>query len=141
MEWRESIKRTITGYFDNLNEKRRPCILCGQQLYPESRLVKKDGQYYCHEHYDFRFRRDELDKFVPKIDEEKVFEHISVVLAEMPFELDDEDNLMPRVIAEVVSWAAFELDSEDNLMPTIASTHGDDHFDYDSNGNLMPRVA
>lgn len=135
------IDRTILGYFEKLNQKWRPCILCGQQLYPESKLVKKDGQYYCFEHYDFRFRRDELDKFVPKIKEEKVYEVTEISLAEMPFELDDEDNLMPRVVTSILSWATFELDSEDNLMPTIASTHGDDHFHYDPNGNLMPRVA
>lgn len=140
MEWRESPKRTILGDFEKLEEKWRPCVLCGQQLYPESRLLKKDGQYYCHDHYDFRFRAEELDKYIPRVDEETVYEIPSVVLAEMPFELDDEENLMPRDTASVVSWAAFELDSEDNLMPTIASTHGDDHFNYDSNGNLIPRI-
>jgi len=74
--------RTFPKHFENLNQEWRSCVLCGSTstspaipygeedtpdaivggcMYPESRLIKRDGNYYCTEHYIFRFRKKDMD--------------------------------------------------------------------------------
>jgi len=73
--------RTFPKHFEDLNQAWRSCVLCGYTstapevaegedaadeiaggcMYPESRLIKRDGKYYCTEHYIFRFGKKDLD--------------------------------------------------------------------------------
>lgn len=82
-------KRTFPKHFDNLDEKWRSCVLCGFTtsasttptggttpaslnggcMYPESRLIKRDGKYYCQEHYRFRFRKKDMDEDIIDVEE------------------------------------------------------------------------
>lgn len=62
------VEREFPEKFENLDQKWRPCALCGlTQLYPESQLVFKDGLYFCHKHYNFRYRNKSIDSYVPNI--------------------------------------------------------------------------
>jgi len=64
-------ERTFPRTFENLDEKWRACCLCGlYQLYPESRLVERDGQYYCQQHHNFRFGNEELDEYIPDVSDD-----------------------------------------------------------------------
>jgi len=61
------VERTFPRHFENLDQKWRPCALCGQQMYPESQLVFKDGLYFCNAHYNFRYHNKAIDKYIPKV--------------------------------------------------------------------------
>jgi hypothetical protein len=62
------VDRTFPRHFDNLDEKWRPCCLCGlYQLYPESRLIEENGDYYCANHHRFRFSNQEIDDEIPDV--------------------------------------------------------------------------
>jgi len=87
--------RTFPKHFEDLNQAWRSCVLCGYTsdhsepesggddpddivggcMYPESRLIKRDGKYYCTEHYIFRFKKKDMDDEIidaeePEIDTE-----------------------------------------------------------------------
>lgn len=53
--------------FKNLNQKWRQCYLEQRRYYPESMLIERDGNYYCKDCYLFRFRKQDLDDFIPQI--------------------------------------------------------------------------
>ena len=38
-------------------------------LYPESQLVFKDGLYFCHAHYTFRYRNKAIDEYTPNVED------------------------------------------------------------------------
>jgi len=73
--------RTFPKHFEDLNQAWRECVLCGATstssepeeggatptairggcMYPESQLIFRDGDYYCAEHYRFRFHKKDMD--------------------------------------------------------------------------------
>ena len=53
--------------FKNLDEKWRICYLEGNRYYPESMMVKHQGNWYCKDCWAFRFHKEEQDKFIPKV--------------------------------------------------------------------------
>ena len=55
--------RTFPKKFDVLDERWYECTLCGQLLYPESRLQERDGKRYCAQHFRFRFYKKDLDDY------------------------------------------------------------------------------
>ena len=81
--------RTFPKHFNNLDEKWRPCYLCGFTnshsepeeggddpddisggcMYPESQLIERDGKYYCAEHYRFRFHKKDMDDQIIDVEE------------------------------------------------------------------------
>lgn len=66
------VERTFPRNFENLNQKWRPCALCGlYQLYPESQLVFKDGLYFCNNHYHFRYHHKAIDDYRPNVSDLK----------------------------------------------------------------------
>jgi len=61
------VERTFPRTFEDLNQKWRKCALCGQQMYPESQLVFKDGLYFCNAHYHFRYDHKSIDDYKPSV--------------------------------------------------------------------------
>lgn len=70
-------------------------------------------------------------------DLDKRIEEMSI--GAMPFEIDSQGNLMPRITVFLLSETAFILDSRNCLAPTMAAGFLDENFELDINENLIPR--